>query len=63
MADRPDLVMEQGQQGLRVTNLRKSYKRRPVIRDVTMTLDRGEVVGRVVRVTGDGGHAVVEERR
>lgn len=30
--------------GLQILNLRKSYKRRPVIRDVTMRLDRGEVV-------------------
>ena len=31
-------------QGLHVRNLRKSYKKRPVIRDVTMSLARGEVV-------------------
>ncbi len=31
-------------QGLHVQNLRKSYKKRPVIRDVTMSLARGEVV-------------------
>lgn len=30
--------------GLRVDNLRKSYKRRPVLRDVNLMLDRGEVV-------------------
>lgn len=30
--------------GLQVTGLRKSYRRRPVIRDVTLELDRGEVV-------------------
>ncbi|HWL57815.1 MAG TPA: LPS export ABC transporter ATP-binding protein [Paracoccus sp. (in: a-proteobacteria)] len=30
--------------GLRVRGLRKSYRSRPVIRDVEMTLDRGEVV-------------------
>ncbi|HHX88986.1 MAG TPA: LPS export ABC transporter ATP-binding protein, partial [Paracoccus sp.] len=28
--------------GLRVDNLRKSYKRRPVLRDVSLTLERGE---------------------
>ena len=44
MAGKPDLVMADGQQGLRVTNLRKSYRRRPVIRDVTLSLNRGEVV-------------------
>ena len=31
-------------QGLAVRNLRKSYRKRPVIRDVSMDLDRGEVV-------------------
>lgn len=30
--------------GLHVTSLRKSYRNRPVIRDVTLHLDRGEVV-------------------
>jgi len=30
--------------GLRVENLRKSYKRRPVLRDVSLSLHRGEVV-------------------
>lgn len=44
MAEKPDLVMAEGQQGLHVTNLRKSYRRRPVIRDVTLSLNRGEVV-------------------
>ena len=44
MTDRPDLVIEDGQHGLRITNLRKSYRRRPVIRDVSMSLDPGEVV-------------------
>ena len=44
MAEKPDLVMADGQQGLHVTNLRKSYRRRPVIRDVTLSLNRGEVV-------------------
>jgi lipopolysaccharide export system ATP-binding protein len=30
--------------GLQVRGLRKSYRKRPVIRDVTLNLDRGEVV-------------------
>ncbi|MBK5925321.1 LPS export ABC transporter ATP-binding protein [Rhodovulum sulfidophilum] len=30
--------------GLRIVDLRKSYRRRPVIRDVSLRLDRGEVV-------------------
>ncbi len=33
-----------GTVGLRVTNLRKSYKKRPVIRDVSLDLGRGEAV-------------------
>ncbi|MGP3696569.1 LPS export ABC transporter ATP-binding protein [Rhodobacter sp. NSM] len=40
----PEFVVTQGAAGLQVVGLRKSYKRRPVIRDVTMHLDRGEVV-------------------
>jgi lipopolysaccharide export system ATP-binding protein len=39
-----DLVAEDGAGGLRVVNLRKSYRRRLVIRDVSMHLNRGEVV-------------------
>jgi lipopolysaccharide export system ATP-binding protein len=38
------LSVTQGSAGLRVIGLRKSYRRRPVIRDVSLTLDRGEVV-------------------
>jgi lipopolysaccharide export system ATP-binding protein len=37
-------TVTEGSQGLRVEKLRKSYRRRPVIRDVTMELRRGEVV-------------------
>jgi len=40
----PDLSVTDGDAGLQVRNLRKSYQRRPVIRDVSMTLNRGEVV-------------------
>jgi lipopolysaccharide export system ATP-binding protein len=43
-AGRPELKVEQGSAGLRVLGLRKSYRRRPVIRDVSLTLGRGEVV-------------------
>ena len=35
----------EGQTGLRVTGLGKAYRRRPVVRDVSLRLDRGEVVG------------------
>jgi lipopolysaccharide export system ATP-binding protein len=41
---RPQLQVASGDPGLRVTNLRKSYRKRPVIRDVSMELHRGEVV-------------------
>ncbi len=40
----PTLTVQDGDAGLRVTNLRKSYRKRPVIRDVSMTLGRGEAV-------------------
>ena len=40
----PDLTVTQGSAGLAVRSLRKSYRRRPVIRDVSMHLNRGEVV-------------------
>ncbi|PRY91652.1 LPS export ABC transporter ATP-binding protein [Donghicola tyrosinivorans] len=40
----PELSVSQGEAGLQVTNLRKSYRKRVVIRDVSMSLHRGEVV-------------------
>mgnify|MGYP002777038244 CR=1 FL=1 len=40
----PGLTVTEGSAGLRVLGLRKSYHRRPVIRDVSLTLNRGEVV-------------------
>jgi lipopolysaccharide export system ATP-binding protein len=40
----PDLTVTTGDAGLVVRNLRKSYKKRLVIRDVSMRLNRGEVV-------------------
>jgi lipopolysaccharide export system ATP-binding protein len=40
----PDLTVTNGSGGLSIVNLRKSYKRRPVIRDVSLQLNRGEVV-------------------
>jgi len=43
-ADGPDLSVTDGSAGLRVRNLRKSYKRRPVIRDVSLEVTRGEAV-------------------
>lgn len=40
----PELTVTSGTSGLRIEKLRKSFRRRVVIRDVTMSLDRGEVV-------------------
>ena len=40
----PELRVEQGLAGLQVRNLRKSYRKRVVIRDVNIELNRGEVV-------------------
>jgi lipopolysaccharide export system ATP-binding protein len=39
-----DLTVTEGQAGLVVDHLRKSYRKRVVIRDVSMRLNRGEVV-------------------
>ena len=41
---RPAPQIVEGDGGLRIRNLRKSYRKRPVIRDVSMDLARGEVV-------------------
>jgi len=41
---KPSLTVTEGGSGLRVERLRKSYRKRVVIRDVSMQLDRGEVV-------------------
>jgi len=40
----PNLLVAEGDQGLKIRNLRKSYRKRPVIRDVSLELRRGEVV-------------------
>jgi lipopolysaccharide export system ATP-binding protein len=40
----PELTVTEGSSGLRVVNLRKSYRKRLVIRDVSLDLGRGEVV-------------------
>lgn len=40
----PFLTVSEGSVGLKVRGLRKSYKRRPVIRDVSLELGRGEAV-------------------
>ena len=41
---RPKLQVAGGSAGLRVSHLRKSYRNKLVIRDFSMSLDRGEVV-------------------
>jgi lipopolysaccharide export system ATP-binding protein len=43
MNARPDLRLTPGDQGLMVRNLNKAYRRRPVLRDVSLELRRGEV--------------------
>ena len=40
----PELSITKGDKGLRIEQLRKSYRKKVVIRDVTMSLDQGEVV-------------------
>ncbi|WP_296766069.1 LPS export ABC transporter ATP-binding protein [Sediminimonas sp.] len=40
-----ELSVTDGDSGLAAWNLRKSYRKRVVIRDVSLTLNRGEVVG------------------
>ena len=44
MKDGPALTVQDGSAGLRIEKLRKSYRRRVVIRDVSIALNRGEVV-------------------
>ncbi|MBY5933333.1 LPS export ABC transporter ATP-binding protein [Tateyamaria omphalii] len=40
----PDLKLAEGSSGLRISHLRKSYRKKVVIRDFSMELNRGEVV-------------------
>ena len=44
MSDRTTLDLTPGSGGLRVTGLRKSYRKRPVIRDVSLHLDRAYIL-------------------
>ena len=44
MSATPKLEVTDGGQGLRVAHLRKSYRKKVVIRDVSLDLKRGEVV-------------------
>jgi lipopolysaccharide export system ATP-binding protein len=73
----PKLTLADGAAGLNVSNLRKSYRTRVVIRDVSMTLARGEVVallgpngsGKTTcfysiagLITPEGGHVTIDGR-
>ncbi len=73
----PPLTVAEGGAGLRIRNLRKSYRKRLVIRDVSMELARGEVVallgpngsGKTTcfysiagLVTPEGGHVLIDGR-
>ena len=44
MSDTPELTVTDGSSGLTISHIGKSYGRRPVLRDISMTLQRGEVV-------------------
>jgi lipopolysaccharide export system ATP-binding protein len=72
-----DLSVQDGDVGLRIVNLRKSYRKRTVIRDVSIDLGRGEVVallgpngsGKTTcfysiagLVTPEGGQVIVDGR-
>jgi lipopolysaccharide export system ATP-binding protein len=77
MPDAPALSVQDGDVGLHISNLRKSYRKRPVIRDVSIDLGRGEVVallgpngsGKTTcfysiagLVTPEGGRVVIDGR-
>ena len=71
----PELTVTPGQAGLGVEGLRKSYRRRPVLRDISLELGRGEVAallgpngsGKTTSfyiiaglVRGDGGRVTID---
>jgi lipopolysaccharide export system ATP-binding protein len=73
----PTLSLQEGSVGLRVVNLRKSYRKRLVIRDVSLELGRGEVVallgpngsGKTTcfyaiagLISPEGGHVIIDGR-
>jgi len=77
MMDGADLHAVEGSSGLRIVNLRKSYRKRVVIRDVSIELERGEVVallgpngcGKTTTfysiaglVVPEGGHVLIDGR-
>lgn len=77
MPDTPNLTLQDGDMGLHIVNLRKSYRKRPVIRDVSIDLGRGEVVallgpngsGKTTcfyaiagLIAPEGGHVIIDGR-
>jgi len=73
----PELTVQDGDVGLKIVNLRKSYRKRLVIRDVSLELGRGEVVallgpngsGKTTcfysiagLVSPEGGHVIIDGR-
>lgn len=77
MPDASNPVQNDSDLGLHIINLRKSYRKRPVIRDVTIDLNRGEVVallgpngsGKTTcfyaiagLITPEGGHVIIDGR-
>jgi len=77
MARKPDLTVADGSGGLQIRNLRKSYRKRPVLRDVSIDLGRGEVVallgpngsGKTTcfyaiagLITAEGGQVIIDGR-
>ena len=77
MTDAIPLEVEEGAGGLRVVGLRKSYRKRPVIREVSLDLNRGEIVallgpngsGKTTTfyaiaglLTADGGQVTIDGR-
>ncbi|MBT8410879.1 MAG: ATP-binding cassette domain-containing protein, partial [Octadecabacter sp.] len=73
----PEFTVTEGDVGLKVINLRKSYRKRLVIRDVSLDLGRGEVVallgpngsGKTTcfyaiagLITPEGGNVIVDGR-
>lgn len=74
---KPDLRVAHENSGLEIANLRKSYRRKVVIRDVSLSLNQGEVVallgpngsGKTTTfyaiaglITAEGGHVTLDGR-
>jgi len=59
---KPALTVQDGDVGLRIVNLRKSYRKRPVIRDVSIDLGRTCFYSIAGLVTPEGGQVIVDGR-